>query len=524
MRTGITLAALACLAVAVTGCPEKKKIVKKKPTRKIVRVIQPEELYNQAVDALRAGDQDKALDLFGKALAKLEGDPAKLMDAHYNTGVILMQKGDLAGARKAFEKTLALKDDHRDALVNLGAILKRQKKYDAAIKHYREALAKVPRDPIIMNNLIVAYRLNKQYKQAEKTGHKLLARAPNNVEAYKNMTLIYFDQGKYEMAELLCINAGKMLEKQRKKNPDVPDDAGIYNNLGMIYLKMKQPRKALTQFNKALEVDPDSIDALINVGAIAHRYRDYARAVKAYQKVLGIQPDNMKAQRGLAFAWYGAGKAKESIAAFEKVLAENPGDTRVLFALGEVYNSFLHDYAKAVAYYEKYKARKGSSLQSSDPVHNRLQAAKAKMQMAEQIRKDEEMQRKKEEEEKKRKLEEAKKSQATEKGKGESEKKIQDLLKDDEEEQPPAAEGEQPGTEAEEGKEGKADTDAGADKAQPGKEEGGQEPAAKEGEGAKEDGEGAEEAPGKDSPRKNKKKTTDSGTPAGAGKDVKKPE
>ncbi|MBW1870770.1 MAG: tetratricopeptide repeat protein, partial [Deltaproteobacteria bacterium] len=243
-----TLVVAGCLACLGSGCPEKKEIVKPDKAVKVVRVSQPEEYYNLGVDALKAKDNTRALAAFRNAVSKMKEDPAKLVNAHYNIGVILMGKNDLNGAKLAFEDTLKLKADHRDALVNLGVIYSEKNDYAAAIKHYRGALKKVARDPFLMNNLIMVYRLNKQYREAEKTGHRLLARAPNNVEAYKNMTLVYYDQKKYEMAELLCINAGKMLEKARKKDPAVGEDAGIYSNLGMIYMQMGKTRDALTQF------------------------------------------------------------------------------------------------------------------------------------------------------------------------------------------------------------------------------------------------------------------------------------
>jgi len=457
MRPTLKIQILVVLAAfLIAGCPEKKEVVKPDKMRPVIKVSQPEEFYNQGVDALAANDSERALASFREAISRIKEDPAKLVDAHYNIGAILLKKGDLNGARSAFSKALELKPDHRDALVNLGVVLKRTKDYAGAIKHYREALKKVPRDPLIMNNLIVAYRLNKQYAEAEKTGHHLLARAPSNVEAYKNMTLIYYDQGKYEMAELLCINAGKMLEKQREKDKSVKDDPGIFTNLGMIYMKMGKVREALTQFGKALQVDPDSRDALINTGAIAHRYRDYARAIASYDRVLKLQPGNPIALKGMAYAYFGSGNADKAIEFFQKVQQADPKDLKVIFMLGECYYTYKSDWQNALKYYRGYKVKMGSALDKSDPVDNRIQMAEAKLQMAEQVKKDEEEARRKEEERKKA-LDRTKQERADDKAEGE--KKLKDILKTQEgEEPPPPAEGEK----KEEGKK-----EEGAEKATP---------------------------------------------------------
>jgi tetratricopeptide (TPR) repeat protein len=444
IRVNVVLVVVACLA---TGCPEKKEVVKPDKVRTVVRVSQPEELYNQGLDALAANDSERALASFREAVSRIQDDPQKLVDARYNIGAILLKTGDLGGARKAFDATLKLKPDHRDALVNLGVVLKRGNDYAGAIAHYRAALKKVPRDPLIMNNLIVAYRLNRQYAEAEKTGHRLLARAPSNVEAYKNMTLIYYDQGKYEMAELLCINAGKMLEKQREKDKTVKEDPGIYNNLGMIYMKMGKVRDALAQFGKALKVDPNSIGALINTGAIAHRYRDYGRAIASYDRVLKLQPQNVAALKGMAFAYYGSGQAQADLAIeyFKKVSPADPKDLNILFSLGECYYTYKHDYQQAIKYYRAYQAKMGSALQGSDPVHNRIRMAETKLQMTEQLEQDEEEARRKEAKHKQA-LEQAKQEQEAEKKK--REEKLKELLNSQEGEEPPL-EGEKPPGEGE---------------------------------------------------------------------------
>jgi tetratricopeptide (TPR) repeat protein len=185
-------------------------------------------------------------------------------------------------------------------------------------------------------------------------------------------------------------------------------------------------------------VDPGSIDALINTGAIAHRYRDYSRAVAAYGKVLKLQPQNAIALKGLAFAYYGSGEVDRAIEYFTKVSQADPKDLNVLFNLGECYYTYKHDYPEALKYYRVYKVKMGSALQTSDPVNDRIQAAETKMQMAEQIKKEEEEARRKEEERKKA-LDKTKQERADDKAEGE--KKLEDILKTQEGEEPPPTEG-----------------------------------------------------------------------------------
>jgi tetratricopeptide (TPR) repeat protein len=428
MRSALILVTAVGLALVLAGCPEKKVVVKpQEPVKKVVRVKPAEETFNEGLDALAAKDVERGLSLMREAMAKKPDNVRMQVVGNYNLGAVAMAKGDLPAAEAAFQAVLKADELHKAALLDLGVLLKRQKKYKEAIQHYTAALAKLPRDPEIMNNLIVVYRLDKQYAEAEKTGHKLLARSPTNVEAYKNLTLIYYDQGKYEMAELLCINAGKMLEKLRAKDPSVPEDAGIFNNLGMIYVGMKRYRDALAQFDKALKIQPEYVEALVNLAAIAHRFRDYDKALAAYDQVLKLDPGNAIAQVGRAYAIFGNGDGKAALPLFEALLAKTSDDALLLWNVAAIYDEQIKDYAKAIEFYNKYKAAKGSALKADDPVSKKIATATQKLEMATEMKKEQEEEDRKaaeEEAKKKKALEEAKKETSAE-----GKQKLEDMLK-----------------------------------------------------------------------------------------------
>ena len=275
-----------------------------------------------------------------------------------------------------------LSPTQRDALLDLGKLFTKETNYITAIESYKNALRDLQNDQRIMNNLIICYRLNRQYQEAEAIGYQLLAHTPDNIEAYNNMAIVFFDQGNYEMAVLFAIHAKKQLEQQRHSSPYSPEDAGIYNNLGLVYLKSGRPDEALPYFTKALEIKPDQLDALINIGALAHQYRDYVRAQVAYEKVLKLDPVNDTALRGLAYAVFGSGDAQRTIDLMNRLLARDPDEIKIYYVLGVVYDTFLHDFKKAIGHYERYIAKMGFALASNDPVKERLAAAKAKVETA----------------------------------------------------------------------------------------------------------------------------------------------
>ena len=118
---------------------------------------------------------------------------------------------------------------------------------------------------------------------------------------------------------------------------------------------------------------------------------------------------------------------------FSKILEEKPNDSAILFRLGEIYSTQLRDYRLALNFYGKYKEVKGNKLDKDDPVHSRIQTTKAKLDMAEQLAKEQQEQERLQRiaEEKKRKtLEEAKKQEKS--GSSETKKKLDDLIQDNE--------------------------------------------------------------------------------------------
>ena len=68
-----------------------------------------------------------------------------------------------------------------------------------------------------------------------------------------------------------------------------PDHIGAHNNLGTIYISLKQFEKAKVCFEKAIELNPNYSDAHANLGMIFKILRDNAKAEKCFEKALKIK-------------------------------------------------------------------------------------------------------------------------------------------------------------------------------------------------------------------------------------------
>ena len=83
---------------------------------------------NAAVDAMKAGRHDEAIEKFNEVIAK----SPTCSDCYYNIGVAHTAKQQYAEAEAAFKKTIELKPDSGEAYTGLANIYNAQKKYDLA--------------------------------------------------------------------------------------------------------------------------------------------------------------------------------------------------------------------------------------------------------------------------------------------------------------------------------------------------------------------------------------------------------
>jgi len=110
-------------------------------------------------------------------------------------------------------------------------------------------------------------------------------------------------------------------------------DAGILNNLGVIYADKKQLQDAQDFFIKAMEKSPDIAEVHNNLADLLLQSKDYIRSINEYNEVINKEPHNVKALYNLGLAYMDSKdyvKAKEQ---WEKILAIAPENNEAKNAL-----------------------------------------------------------------------------------------------------------------------------------------------------------------------------------------------
>ncbi|MCF6350814.1 MAG: tetratricopeptide repeat protein [Flavobacteriaceae bacterium] len=159
------------------------------------------------------------------------------------------------------------------------------------------------------NNNNSNYFLNRGYVyhqlgyliKAEKDYLKTLT-LPNTDKAmiYENLILVYFEQKRFKKALKYCEFV--KLESQ---------DAVFYNSRGAIYVALNNYKVAEEDFNKALEIDPNSFETFGNKSFLYFKMGAYKKSKREAQKSVDLNP---KYAQG--FALLGQAKYKLGITGY----------------------------------------------------------------------------------------------------------------------------------------------------------------------------------------------------------------
>ncbi|MGB2907344.1 MAG: tetratricopeptide repeat protein [Candidatus Aminicenantaceae bacterium] len=154
----------------------------------------------------------------------------------------------------------------------------------------------------------------------------------------------------------------KILEKENSINME--QDPYVWLHLGISYLNIRAPQKAIAAFEKAIIIDDEYVDALQNLGAV-HLSRwltlkeqsDYDRAIDLFNRIISIDPEYSGAftSRGVAYLQWG--KTEAAIQSWEQAIKIAPDAGKTYYYLGLAYLSKgdkPHAYMNLSKYKEKY--------------------------------------------------------------------------------------------------------------------------------------------------------------------------
>lgn len=103
-----------------------------------------------------------------------------------------------------------------------------------------------------------------------------------------------------------------------------PENKLALYNLGLVRQSQGDNAAAEENYRATLEVDPDYTPALFNLAILRSAAGDNAEAVELYERVVAIETDNAGAHLNLGFALRELGREKEAQQAFDRAVELDP--------------------------------------------------------------------------------------------------------------------------------------------------------------------------------------------------------
>jgi tetratricopeptide (TPR) repeat protein len=158
------------------------------------------------------------------------------------------------------------------------------------------------------------------------------------------------------------------LEGMQKMAENFPDDKEPLQWLGHYYFETKDYEKAISYYNRSLEIDP-LFKLVYNMLAYTYHYLgDFEKSIWAINRYISIAPDeaNPYDTRADLYAWNG--RIDQAIGSYKKALEKKPDFGASQAKLGHMY-LFKGEYARAESCYKAMSASEQKEVRSEGRIY-----------------------------------------------------------------------------------------------------------------------------------------------------------
>ena len=133
----------------------------------------------------------------------------------------------------------------------------------------------------------------------------------------------------YHSGQLITVEK-KVIELIKKK----PKSFVLYNLFGAILVDQKNFDKAIINYNKSIEINPDYAEGHNNLGSALYKLGKLSESIDSYRRAIKINPNFTEAYNNLGLAFEELGKLSESIDSYRRAIKINPNFTEAYNNLG----------------------------------------------------------------------------------------------------------------------------------------------------------------------------------------------
>jgi tetratricopeptide (TPR) repeat protein len=270
------------------------------------------DLIKQGVQALRDGNNRKALELFIQA-GKLDPNGHK---PHYFIASALERIGEADSAKVEYNVALRVQPKYTEALTGLGNLLRKEGKLEEGTAKLEEAVKYDSKDPGALYSLGQAYLKDGRFPDAEKIFRKGTLLKQGRALFLGGTALAVEGQGDLKAAEELFIRA---------RETD-PNSFRIRMDLGAFYDRKKIPLLSAPEYGRATELEPNNPETHFLYGKALVGMNEFNAGLAALQRATNV--DSMYApaylEAGRLFAR--ANRGSEGAERFRRYVDLRPDD------------------------------------------------------------------------------------------------------------------------------------------------------------------------------------------------------
>ena len=148
------------------------------------------------------------------------------------------------------------------------------------------------------------------FKAAQESYKQTLEREPENLEAIYGLGIIYQYEKKYEEAKSYFERALS----------SYGENGAILNSFGVVAANLGDNESARDSFEKAVQIDPNFLDAQKNLAEIYIATKEYEKGIETYQKILKQHVDDIESLLNVGRLYYEIGDIDSTRFILEKVL------------------------------------------------------------------------------------------------------------------------------------------------------------------------------------------------------------
>jgi tetratricopeptide (TPR) repeat protein len=155
-------------------------------------------------------------------------------------------------------------------------------------------------------------------------------------------------------AALTAANTGSRPEQKAAAPPSAPTAEDYIAKAEDLAAK-NDPRAAALNFEIALGIKPDLLDAQLGFADSLHDAREYSRADTQYQKIIAQNPNSAEARRGRGDTLYELKRYDEAVAEYQAAIKAGASDAGVLNNLANAYfrTGTRENRDRAIEFYRK---------------------------------------------------------------------------------------------------------------------------------------------------------------------------